>query len=321
MRGSLLLIKVSSFFSSYAFKRIATAFFTLWVIITLTFFLMKMIPGDPFTEEKALPKEVLDSLYRYYKLDQPMYIQYTTYLKGILKADLGPSLKYKNRTASQIIKETFPVSAALGLEALLLSVVFGVLFGSLSAMKQHQWEDYSCTLLAILYISIPSFLLATFLQYLFAIKLNLLPVARWGTIQQSILPALSLSAMPTAFITRMLRTSLLDVLSSDYIKTAQAKGFSKAQVIQKHALKNALLPLVSYLSFLITNILTGSFVVEKIFGIPGLGSWLINSVSNRDYPIIMGLTIFYSALLVSLVLLVDLSYTFLDPRIRLNRKK
>lgn len=303
----------------YLLKRLAAILVALWVIITVTFFLMKAVPGDPFTQEKALPKEILQSLYEHYKLNDPWYVQYVNYLKSILTWDLGPSFKYKSRTVNDIINSGFPISATLGLEAMAIAIGFGVFLGTLAALKQNHLQDYVAMVIAALGISVPSFILAAFLQYLFAIKLDLLPVARWGTFQQSILPAISLAALPTAFIARLTRANMMEVLSMDYMKTARAKGLSERAVLLKHALRNAILPVVTYLGMLTANILTGSFIIEKIFGIPGLGQWFINSITNRDYTVIMGITVFYSMILLGAIFFVDLIYGWIDPRIKVGR--
>ncbi len=305
----------------YTTKKFLYLIATLWIIATATFFLMKAIPGDPFSDEKAVPKEVLDALHRHYGLDKPIFEQYTQYLGSLLKWDLGPSFKYKARTVNQIINESFPVSAALGAEALLLAISVGIFLGSIAALKQNGWQDYSCMLVAIIGISVPSFILATSLQYVFSMKLGWLPVARWGSFKHSILPAVSLAALPTAFIARLTRSSMLEVMQQDYIKTAKAKGLNQYQVISKHAIRNALLPVVSYIGPLTANILSGSFVVEKIFGIPGLGQWMVTSITNRDYTIIMGTTVFYGIILLLAVFIVDILYGFIDPRIKLQQSQ
>ncbi|MCB1135143.1 MAG: ABC transporter permease [Chlamydiia bacterium] len=288
---------------------------TLLVIITATFFLMKAIPGDPFSQEKAVPQEILDALYDHYGLRDPWYVQYGRYVMSILEWDLGPSFKYKGRTVNEIINDGFPVSAALGLEALILSLGLGLTLGTTAALNQNRWQDYASMLIAVIGVSVPSFILASLLQYIFAIKLNWLPVARWGTVSQSILPALSLAALPTAFIARLTRASMLEVLQQDYIRTARAKGISELQVVLRHGLRNAILPVVSYLGQLTVNILVGSFIIEKIFGIPGLGQWFVTSVINRDYTVIMGTTVFYSIVLLAAIFIVDILYAFIDPRI------
>jgi oligopeptide transport system permease protein len=305
----------------YILKRFLANLVALWVIITVTFFLMKAIPGDPFTQEKALPKEILQSLYEHYKLNDPWYVQYGNYLKSVATWNLGPSFKYKARTVNDIIKSGFPISAILGLEAMVLSITFGVVLGTIAALKQNRWQDYFAMVVAVIGISVPSFILAAFLQYFLSIKLDLFPVARWGTFQQSILPALSLAALPTAFIARLTRANMVEVLSMDYIKTARAKGLSDLVVIVKHAMRNALLPIITYIGMLTANILTGSFIIEKIFGIPGLGQWFINSITNRDYTVIMGITVFYSLILLAAIFLVDLTYGWVDPRIKIGRKR
>lgn len=301
-------------------KRLLSTLLSLFVIISVTFFLMKAIPGDPFTEEKALPPEVLHSLYEHYRLNDPLFVQWGHYLLSILKWDLGPSFKYKGRSVNEIIRTSFPVSALLGAEALLIALPLGLFLGTLGALYKNRWQDLLTTAIAILGLSIPSFILAAFLQYLLAIKWDLLPVARWGTFEQSILPALALSALPLAFIARLTRTKMLEVLGMDYVKAAKAKGLSPNRVLFHHMLRNAILPQVSYLGTLTANILTGSFIIEKIFGIPGLGQWFINSITNRDYTVIMGVTVFYSIFLLGCTWLADLLYLLIDPRIRLEER-
>ena len=309
----LLMIK-------YWIKKFLYLLITIWVIVTATFFLMKATPGDPFTDEKAVPKEVLDSLYRHYGLDQPIYKQYFKYLYSVVTWDLGPSFKYKARTVNEIIKESFPISFILGMEALFLSISLGIILGTIAALKHNKWQDYLSVFIAIIGISVPSFILASFLQYIFSMKLGWFPVARWGTFKQTVLPALSLAMLPMAYIARLTRSSMLEVLQQDYIKTAKAKGLSSFTVIRKHALRNALLPIITYMGPLTTNILAGSFVVEKIFGIPGLGQWMVMSISNRDYTVIMGTTVFYAILLLVSIFLVDILYGFIDPRIQTHDK-
>lgn len=305
----------------YFVKRFFSILLALWVIVSVTFFLMKAIPGDPFTQERALPKEILDSLYEHYKLNDPWYVQYGNYIKSIVSWNLGPSFKYKARTVNEIIASGFPISAALGLEALLIALCVGITLGSIAALKQNHWQDYLSMVIAVIGISVPSFILAAFLQYLFSIKLDLLPVARWGTFEQSILPSISLAALPTAFIARLTRANMVEVLRMDYIKTARSKGLGPKMVLIKHALRNALLPVITYLGTLTANILVGSFIIEKIFGIPGLGQWFINSITNRDYTVIMGITVFYSILLLSAIFFVDIAYGMVDPRIKLDKRK
>jgi oligopeptide transport system permease protein len=290
---------------------------SLFVVVTLTFFLTHVIPGDPFTDEEAIPEEILKALYHHYGLDKPLYVQFGTYLGNLLQGDLGPSFKYQGRMVNEIIGEGFPISLTLGMEALLIAISGGIVLGSFAAFKRGRWHDQSAMLMAVLGISVPSFILATILQYLFAMQLDWFPVARWGSFAQSVLPALALSALPMAMIARLTRASMVEVLEQDYILTAKSKGLSSVQIIFKHALRNALLPVVTYLGPLTANVLTGSFVVEKIFGIPGLGQWFVMSVANRDYTLIMSLTIFYSAVLMVCVFIVDCVYSLLDPRIKM----
>lgn len=304
--------------ASYFLKKFTSILLTLWVIITATFFLMKALPGDPFTEEKGIPKEILRSLHRHYGLDKPLLQQYLRYLFSVLQGDLGPSFKYKTLSVNEMIKEGFPVSMSLGLEALFLSLSFGLFLGAIAALKHRQWQDHSAMIFAVLGLSIPSFILASLFQYIFALQLKLFPIARWESFSHTILPAFSLSMLPTAFIARLTRSSMLDTLSQDYIKTAKAKGLSSIVILYRHALPNALLPILAYLGPLIANILTGSFVIERIFAIPGMGQWFVSSIQNRDYTAIMGTTIFYSALLLLCVFLIDLISAFIDPRIKLK---
>lgn len=299
----------------YIGRKVFTLLLTLYLIITATFLLMKVLPGDPFTQEQGLPQETLTALRAHYGLDDAWYWQYLRYLQSVATWDLGPSLVYQDRTVNDIIREGFPVSAILGVEALLFSVGIGVSLGTVAALRHHRWQDYAAVAFSAFGISVPSFLLATLLQYVFAVYLGWLPLARWGTVLHTILPALSLAALPTAYVARLTRSSLLEVLECDYIKGAKAKGLSSLAVICRHALPNALVPVVTYLGPLTANVFVGSFVVERIFGIPGLGQWFVLSVANRDYTVIMGTTVFYAILLLVAMFLVDLVYGFLDPRI------
>ncbi|HSX04463.1 MAG TPA: ABC transporter permease [Rhabdochlamydiaceae bacterium] len=306
--------------TKYLIKKAIILLLSLFIVASMTFFLMHAIPGDPFTQEQAIPEEILKALYKHYGLDQSWYVQYFRFLKGLITFDLGPSFKYQGRTVSEIISDGFPVSLSLGIEAIAIAVISGVTIGSIAALKHLKWQDQLTMAVAVLGISVPSFILATFLQYLFSMKLDLLPVARWGTFAHSILPALALSALPSAFIARMTRASMVEILHQDYVLTARSKGLNSFQIIFFHVLRNSLLPIVSYLGPLTSAILTGSFAVEKIFGIPGLGQWFVLSITNRDYTVIMGTTIFYSAFLMLCIFLVDLLYCFIDPRIQLIEK-
>lgn len=305
--------------TAYLLRKLAYSSLTLFVIISLTFFLMKALPGDPFTEERTLPEEIRIGLMRHYGLDQPLHIQYFKYLKSIAMWDLGPSFKYKTRTVNSIIWEGFSVSALLGTLAIFISLSLGLFFGTVSALWRGRWQDYTALVLTIAGISMPSFILATLLQYVLAVKFPLLPIARWESWQHILLPVLALSALPTAFIMRLTRTNMVEVLEQDYIKAAKAKGMPTSAIVAKHALRNAVMPVVAYLGQITVNVLTGSFIIEKIFGIPGLGQWFVTSVSNRDYTVIMGTTVFYSILMITTTFFVDIAYGILDPRIRKER--
>lgn len=296
-------------------RRLFQFLLSLFCIVTITFFLMKALPGNPFLEEQAIPKEILDGLYRYYGLDESLFSQYIKYLKGIVSLDLGPSFKFEGRCVNDIIRESFPISFTIGFLALVFSVTCGLIIGTFSAYYRGKWQDRIFSFFSTFGISIPSFLLATFLQYFLALKWNLLPLARWGDLSHAILPALSLSFLPMSFVARLTRSQMIEVLEQDYILFSRSKGLSNYQIIKSHLLKNALLPVITYVGHLSVSILTGSFVVEKIFGIPGLGFWFVNSIANRDYTVIMGLTIFYSFMVMFMIFLVDLAYIILDPMI------
>lgn len=303
--------------AQYLLRRFATITLAMWLIVTITFAIMHAIPGGPFASEKKVPDAVKRNLEARYHLNDPLYKQYTDYLKNLLRGDLGPSFKYEYRTVNSIIKESFPVSATLGSLAIVFSLVVGLLAGIVSALRQNRWQDYTAMILATASFSVPSFILSGLLMYVFAYKLQWLPPAMWGSWQQAILPTLALSALPTAFIARLTRSSMLEVLQQDYLKTARAKGLSEKAIVVRHALRNAILPVVTYVGPLIATVLTGSFVVESIFAIPGLGRWFVLSVTNRDYTVILGTTVFYSAFLMAMNFLVDLAYVAIDPRIKL----
>lgn len=300
----------------YILKKILTLFLTLFFVVTLTFILMHLIPGDPFSQEQAVPKEIRAALFSHYGLDQPLHIQYIKYIKGLLTGNLGPSFKYEGRTVNDIIRDSFPISALLGSIALVLAIFWGILWGSLAAFSKGKWMDHLAMLIAVIGMSIPAAILGASLQYIFAIKWSLLPIARAGTLKHLILPAISLASFPSAFIARLVRRNIIETLQKDFILTAKAKGLSNFQIWKNHVLKNSLLPVISYVGTLFAKIVTGSFIIEKIFGIPGLGSWLINSVINRDYTIIIGLAIFYNIILLLTMFIVDILYVLIDPRIK-----
>lgn len=305
----------------YTLSRLVSMALVLFVITTATFLLMHAVPGGPFTAEKNLPESVLKNINERYHLNDPLWKQYTDYLGNVVRGDFGPSFKYEARTVNDIIAESFPVSAELGFIAVAIAVSLGVPAGVIAALRQNRWPDYLAMFGATIGISVPSFILATLFIYLFALKLELLPAAMWDGPEYAVLPAMALAAFPTAFIARLTRSSMLEVLGQDFIRTARAKGLSGFVIIWRHALKNALIPVVTYLGPLIAAILTGSFVVESIFAIPGLGRHFVTSIYNRDYTVILGITIFYSTFLVVLNFLVDLAYAWLDPRIKLTGGK
>ena len=302
----------------YTIKRTLMSILTLWVIVTITFFLMHSIPGDPFTDEKKIPAEIMEKMMQKYGLDQPLIVQYGKYLKNLLRGDLGDSMKYKNRSVNSMLKEGFPVSAKIGLLAVAISAVLGVTFGIIAALNRGKFFDFFVIILAVIGVSVPSFVFAALFQYVFGVKLQWFPVARWGTPAHYVMPVLALALGNIAYMARMMRTSMLDVLSQDYIRTAKAKGLSKFAVTWKHTIRNAILPIVTILGVSIAGILVGSYVVEGIFAVPGIGKYFVQSITQQDYTLIMGTTIFYAVILVVMMYLIDIVYGLVDPRIRLD---
>ncbi|MGQ9756125.1 MAG: ABC transporter permease [Desulfotomaculales bacterium] len=305
---------------SYLVRRIITMLTALWLIITATFFIMHAVPGGPFASEKAVPAAVLENLNRRYHLDDPLWKQYVDHLWNIARGDFGPSFKY-DRAVNEIIRSTFPVSATLGALAVALALAVGLLAGIFSALYQNRWPDYLAMVVATFNFSVPSFILAGLLMYVFAYRLQWFPPAMWGSAKQAVLPTLALAALPTAFIARLMRSSMLEVMQQDYVKTARAKGLPERVVVLRHAVKNAIMPVVTYLGPLIAGVFTGSFVVEYIFAVPGLGRHFVMSIANRDYTLIMGTTVFYAAFLMLMNFLVDLAYVIIDPRVKLADRR
>ncbi|QEK12970.1 ABC transporter permease [Crassaminicella thermophila] len=299
-------------------NRIVSMVITLLLVITITFLLMHAIPGGPFTREKALPPAVIKALEAKYKLDQPLWKQYIDYLGGVIKGDLGPSFQRTGITVNKLIEEGFPVSAKIGGLSVLLVLVLGIPIGIISALKQNKWQDQLAMFMATLGVTIPSFVLGTLIIYIFSSKLGWLPSYGLKSWKHYIGPVIALSGFSLSFVARLTRSSMLEVLQQDYIRTARAKGLSEFVVVGKHALKNALIPVVTYVGPLVAAILTGSFVVERIFAIPGMGKHFVESVGNRDYTVLMGMTIFYALFLVVMVLVVDVAYGFIDPRIKVD---
>ena len=299
----------------YVFRRLGGAIIILWVIITVTFALMHAIPGGPFTTEKKLPPQVKASIEAKYHLDDPVWKQYGDYLGGVITGDLGPSYKYEGRSVNDIISDAFPISAQLGLLSLMVAVAGGIAAGAISAMRPNGIVDYAVTILSTIGISVPTFIIGAVLVYVVGFELGWFPVALWRGPSYMVLPVLTLAAQPMAFIARLTRSGLLDVYQQEYIRTARAKGLSSWTILTTHALGNAILPVITYLGPLAASLLTGSFIVETIFAIPGLGQYFVTSIYNRDYTVILGITIFYSALVVFLNILVDMIYPLIDPRV------
>lgn len=301
----------------YLFKRIVMAVITIWTIVTITFVLMHSVPGNPFRKEGKMPAVIYENLQKKYGLDKPLVEQYTIYLGNIVKGDFGDSMKSRTETVNDMIERGFPVSATIGAQGLLIAVLIGPLLGVIAALYQNKWPDYLSMVIAIVGISVPSFVMGTlFIQFL-ARNIPGLPIGGWGTFAHTILPSMAIAMMPLATMARLMRSSMLEILNQDYIKTAKSKGIKQSTVIIKHAVRNAILPVVSSLGTIVSNILVGSFVIEKIFGIPGLGYFFVKSITDRDYPLIMGTTVFYAVILVVALLLVDLAYMAIDPRIKL----
>ena len=296
-------------------KRLILAIITMWVVITITFIMMHSVPGDPFSKEGRMSPAVYESLNQRYGLDRPLSEQYILYVKNIARGDLGNSMYSDAETVNQMIKRGAPVSARLGIQAFLIAMIIGPLLGAIAALYQNRVPDYIMMIVALIGISVPSFILATLFIKFIAQNSGYFPIGGWGSFKHTILPSIALSFMPMAASARLMRSSMLEVLGQDYVKTAKSKGISRFRVIMSHAVRNAILPIVSTMGTSLAGLITGSFVIEKIFGIPGLGSFFVTSIGNRDYTLIMGTTIFYSFILIILLLLVDILYGIIDPRI------
>jgi oligopeptide transport system permease protein len=299
----------------YVLKRVFSTILTLFVVASLTFLLMNIIPGGPFNTERA-SKKTIALMEKKYGLDKPLFDQYLLYLNRLVHLDLGDSYKRVGFTVNQIIGDKFPVSAKLGVIAIALAVLMGVPAGTLAAFKRNHWADRTIMFVATLGIAVPNFVMATTLLILFGAVLGWLPTLGLSSWQSYLMPAFALAFYPSCFIARLVRSSMLDVLSSDYIKTARAKGLPERKVLFKHAMRNSIIPIITYLGPLSAGILTGGFVIEKIFTIPGMGKFFIASITNRDYPLIVGVTVFFAALLIIMNLIVDLMYGVVDPRIK-----
>ncbi len=302
----------------YIVKRLILAIVTVWVVITVTFFVMHAVPGGPFVGEKAVTETIRKAMEAKYGLDKPLYVQYFTYLGDIVtKFDFGPSLKSRGRMVIDIIADGMKTSVKLGLIAALIALVTGIVLGSVAALRRNHVIDRVIMVITTAFVSMPSFIMGSLLLALFAVKLGILP-ANGATKGGLILPVITLSLYPMAYITRLTRSSMLDVLGQDYIRTAKAKGVSKWRIIFGHALKNSLIPVITYFGPMLAYITTGSLVVEQIFAVPGIGRAFVNSITGRDYPLVMGTTIVLAILIVVMNLIGDIMYKVADPRITLE---
>lgn len=308
---------MNSFFK-YFLKRVFFGLITLWLIITATFFLMKLLPGTPYTNAERLTPETIAMLNKQVGLDKPVPVQYFIYIKNMLQGDFGISFQFKNQPVTSLLAGRVGPSLQLGFQAILVGTILGSLLGMIAAKRQNTWADTLSTLVAILGRSIPSFVFAVLLQYVFAVKLGVLPIAKWQGFAFTILPTIALAMSPLADSARFIRTEMVEVLHSDYVELARAKGLSSWQVTLKHGLRNSLIPLLTLLGPLAVGLMTGSLVVENIFAIPGIGEQFVKSITTNDYPTIMAVTILYSGLLIAVILLVDLLYGLVDPRIRVT---
>lgn len=302
---------------SYILKRLLLAAVTVFAVVTVTFFVMHAVPGGPFLGEKALSQTALEALEKKYGMDKPLFSQYLTYLKDALRLDFGPSLKQRGREVTELIREGLRVSARMGLTAAFFAVVTGIILGAWAALRRNRLADKLIMVITTAFVSMPSFIMGTLLLLLFAVKWMLVP-ANGAMAGGRILPIVTLALYPAAYITRLTRSAMLDVLGQDYIRTARAKGVSAPKIIFGHGLKNALAPVITYLGPMIAYIVTGSLVVEKIFAVPGIGRAFVSSITDRDYPVIMGTTIVLSVLIVTMNLISDILYKVVDPRIRLE---
>ena len=302
----------------YLLRRLLSAIPTLLAIVTIAFFMMRIAPGGPFDTERHVPPEVEANLKKAYNLDKPLIAQYWDYLRGVVHGDFGPSFRYKDFTVTELIESGVPVSARLGASAIVISLVFGITFGTFAALRQNQFGDNAAMGLAVAGIAIPNYVVAPILTLIFGIYLGVLPVGGWndGALRNMILPVTTLALPLIAYITRLTRGSMIEVLRSDYIRTARAKGLPMRIIIWRHALPAAILPVVTFLGPAAAGVLTGSLVVEQIFGLPGIGRYFVQGALNRDYTLVMGVVILYASLIIILNLVVDLAYAALDPKVR-----
>lgn len=300
----------------YVIRRFFISLLTILVLVTAVFFLVRAMPGDPFLSEKLTP-EIRQNMQAYYGFDKPLYVQYYRYISNLLHGDLGVSMFYNGVPITKLISDSFPYSADLGVRSLLLAAFMGITLGIISALNRGRKLDYICVFIAILGVSLPDFVSGYLLQFFFGIKLKIFPIAMWLDWKCKVLPVLALSFYSTAQLTRIMRASMLEVVEEDYIKVAKAKGLTTSQIVWKHQVRNAILPVVTILGPLTAAILTGTFVIESIYAIPGMGKYYVLGIQNLDYSQILGLTVFYGIFLVFANFIVDIIYGFVDPRIRL----
>jgi oligopeptide transport system permease protein len=301
----------------YTIQRVVYMIITLLLIATATFFLMKLLPGSPLTNQERLSPEQQQIILDKYGLNDPLPVQYVNYMTNLMQGDLGLSFQYDNRPVTSIIGDRIGPSAQLGFQAMVLGTIVGILLGIVAALKHNTWADYGATVLAVLGISIPSFVFAALLQYVVGVKLEWLPVALWGEFKHTILPTLALTVSVVATVARYMRTEMIEVLGSDYILLAKAKGISQTATVFKHAVRNAMIPIITIMGPMTVSVMTGSLVVERIFAVPGLGEQFVLSINTNDYTVIMGTTLFFSVLFIGVIFLVDILYGVIDPRIRL----
>ena len=317
---------------SFLVNRIVMGLVTLWLVVTITFFLLHLLPGDPFQSEKAIPPKIKENLMAKYHLDKPIGEQYVQYLKSVSKGDLGESMKVRGRTVNDVIKKSFPISADLGARSIIFALVVGIPLGIVAALKRGKYQDKIAMIIAVIGISVPSFVLAGLMQKYFVDihngffidKLGLpdflrIRLSGWDSPEKKILPVIALGLYTVALIARLLRDKMIEVMGQDYIRLAIAKGVKPRDIVVKHALRNAILPIVTIMGPTIAAVLTGSFVIEKVFTIPGLGKYYIQSINDRDYTMVLGVTVFYAAFLILMMIVMDIVYALVDPKIKLGK--
>ncbi|MEG0019998.1 MAG: ABC transporter permease [Oscillospiraceae bacterium] len=303
----------------YILKRIAISLATVIVLITAVFFLVRLMPGDPFSSEKMTP-EVKANMEAYYGFDKPLPVQYAKYIGNLLHGDLGYSMKYSNQTVNDLIKATFPYSADLGIRAIVFALSFGLVLGVVAARNRGKKLDFACIIIAIIGTSVPDFIMGSLLQYTFGVKWGLLPIAQYKGFEYTILPSIAVGFYTLASVSRFMRSSMLDVISQDYIKTARSKGISEFRITWKHQIRNAIMPIITMMGPMVASVLTGTFVIEAMFVVPGMGKYYVESIQTQDYTVVLGITVFYGIFLVTANMIVDILYGIVDPRVRLAEK-